>query len=754
MHSGRSGNRWSVTFLLLLFLATCAAAEEGVLVLQVSDARHHPFASVRIGLAGEGGSPQSSDQNGRLRLKLAPNTKPFAWATLVLKGGPPGKDLVFISPYDDPARVRVPPFDNEQDNYNEVIVVNYGDKSMVESGSGRLAIEATSVAAQKPAPKSQNRPMFGEPRFLTVALRLGNESRNESDTTGDLQEAGMLAAAKRFGLSLADIQAAIADWGGSRLAWKTNMMTASIEAGGTNPFPFVQATGNDIVFGVGSWSLRGCSLQPLLLKFLERNRQRFAAIVGEDDSEWLSKTMSAPCEVSSNAALERMLEGPGVLRRSWLEKFRELGNEPLFQHVQSDEKTHSLEKAQSDASALGLLSDQALALCSYVTTQLGPTAISSQQESFARDIAAFKQQVGRDADEQERLLILANRTLKSPKDGTAPQFTPVFLANVVLLSQGDGIVLGRHYNLDEFGIGLTDSRTGAKIPVHDDKEVLRKLAAGWIPSRPDSSQKSTPASPASGQPNFRQFGNNACPAGPQPDAAGEQQLVALINRERTQRGILPVQVDARLTETARRHSAQMTQHQTVSHQFASEPPLERRFMDKELRSSFDGENIAMGDTVASVHRGLMNEPEHRDITLSPLFNSVGAGVLRCGSTLYVTEDYAGVSQNFSNDEAASAVQDALAAYATNHGIPTPVRKAQPELQQLACKMAQTHALDGATLAGLTGVRGVTAWFTANLKVLPTGPTEAVSQPLPSGYSLGTCFDSNAKGYWVVMITYE
>jgi hypothetical protein len=59
-------------------------------------------------------------------------------------------DLVFISPYD--GRVRVPPFDNEQKNYDPVVVAKRGDKNMLESGSGMLAIHSTvnrSAAAQR-----------------------------------------------------------------------------------------------------------------------------------------------------------------------------------------------------------------------------------------------------------------------------------------------------------------------------------------------------------------------------------------------------------------------------------------------------------------------------------------------------------------------------------------------------------------------------------------------------------------------------
>ncbi len=114
--------------------------------------------TVRIGAAGDGGSPQFTDQNGKARLKLAPNTKPAAWITLQLMGASDGLDLAFISPYD--GRIRVPPFDNEQDNYDPVVLAKHADKATLESGSGMLAIHATvdhSVAVQKKKPASQPR---------------------------------------------------------------------------------------------------------------------------------------------------------------------------------------------------------------------------------------------------------------------------------------------------------------------------------------------------------------------------------------------------------------------------------------------------------------------------------------------------------------------------------------------------------------------------------------------------------------------
>jgi len=480
-------------------------------------------------------------------------------------------DLTFISPYDEPARVRVPPFDNEQDNSDEVVVVKEGDKDTLEHGSGRLAIEG---ASQRSAPRSQYRPNFEGPRLLDVALQVGPPSRNDNLAADEFPQAGLLAAATKLGLPVANIKAAIAFWGGSSLAWKTMLMTASIEAGGTDAFLFVHATGNDILFGAGSSSLRGFSLQPLLMRFRERDQQVFARIVGPEDDQWLHKALREPCEASANAFLQRMLETSGGLRHSWREKFRQLGYEPTFQHVQVEEITRLLEQAETLAAAFGMTSNQAVAYCAYVATQAGLAIITSEQQGFTQDVAAFKRQTSRKPDEQEKLLILANRVAGSLKTA-APPFSPVILGKAALLSRREGTVLERRYDLDEFGIGLEERATGVEIPVHHDKQILSELLSGWSPS---------------------QRGGKGSPQEEQFDALAEQQFVDLINRERTQRGLLPLQVDPRLADTARQHSVQMARHQTVAHELPDEAPLGTRYADRDVRTSYNGETIALRPT--------------------------------------------------------------------------------------------------------------------------------------------------------------
>jgi uncharacterized protein YkwD len=650
MHVDGFAYRWRAVLLLIVFLlVTCTMlAEEGVLVLVVMDTEQHPFANVRIGAAGDAGAPQFTDQNGKARLRLAPNTKPAVWVTLQLMGAPNGLDLAFISPYD--GRIRVPPFDNEQDNYDPVVLAKHGDKAMLESGSGMLAIHANvnhSVAAPKKKPASQPRPTsrnrwdypspldYGSPRLLTVALNIVSPpavSPAASPTNEELQRAALAAAAQKFGLSVAEIKAAIASWGGDPLVWKLILLTGTIETGGTDPFPAIHATSQDLYFGAGSWSLSECSLQPLLLNLQKRDQKRFAEIIGAD-TQWLSKTLSGPCEVSSQAILKRILDDSGHLQPTWRDRFRKLGYEHSFQRVQVDQMMPWMTSAQNAANALGLQSEQALAFCYDLAEAHGANTIIRQRQNLLMDVAAFQQQIGRQPDEQEKLLMLANHFIQRDKEsGRNPMFTASSIARATLLSQGEGVVFGTHYDLEDFGIGMQDAQTGADLPLHNDPTVLQQLQDGWIPS---AGPPPAPRAPQAGPP----YTSIEEPPGPF-DPAGEKQLVELINQERIKQRLQPLAVDPRLTHAARKHTQLLVAHKTVSHQFEGEPPLDVRLANENLPSEQLGENTAVDRDLLSAHKGLINDPDHRDNILNPNYNAVGVAVIRSGGQLYVTEDFA------------------------------------------------------------------------------------------------------------------
>jgi len=241
------------------------------------------------------------------------------------------------------------------------------------------------------------------------------------------------------------------------------------------------------------------------------------------------------------------------------------------------------------------------------------------------------------------------------------------------------------------------------------------------------------------------------------DVAGEKQLVELINQERAREGVPPLAVDERLSQAARKHTALLVKHATLSHQFVEEQPLQVRFVDERLRSDRQGENVALEMDVAGAHAGLMNSPPHRANILSPGFNAVGVGVMLSGDRLYVTEDFAHRLPDYSDAEADAALQKAITEYASAHRFGAPVRKAQPELHDMACHMAVIDALDAGTPKSIAGVHRVTAWTALEVEQLPDSVKAAILQPLKNGYSLGVCFATSpthpAGLYWIVMVVY-
>src|SRR3974377_469815 len=58
-----------------------------------------------------------------------------------------------------------------------------------------------------------------------------------------------------------------------------------------------------------------------------------------------------------------------------------------------------------------------------------------------------------------------------------------------------------------------------------------------------------------------------------PESQEAQQLLSLINQERTRAGVAPLELNAHLTDAAPKHSQRMAQADTLQHQFDGEPAL-------------------------------------------------------------------------------------------------------------------------------------------------------------------------------------
>ena len=163
----------------LIFPLAIVYAEQGMLSLHVANPQGRPVSGVVLSTLGDGSTSSPTDRSGKTRLRLAPQTQPATWITLQVASPP---DLVFISPWN--ARARVPPFENQSENFVPVVLAARGDRAMLESGKVLASIAARINAASAP-------------------------SRAEERSVEERRAAALAETAKLFGIERAEVDRAI-----------------------------------------------------------------------------------------------------------------------------------------------------------------------------------------------------------------------------------------------------------------------------------------------------------------------------------------------------------------------------------------------------------------------------------------------------------------------------------------------------------------------------------------------------------------
>lgn len=122
--------------ILLLTMFSWARAEDGVLIVHVANPKGQPIPGVVLSTKGDSSTGAPTSNEGKTRIKLASQTRPNSEISLQIVRAP--TDMVFVSPWD--GRVRVPPFDNESQNFASVILIEPGDRAWLEYGIVTLAL--------------------------------------------------------------------------------------------------------------------------------------------------------------------------------------------------------------------------------------------------------------------------------------------------------------------------------------------------------------------------------------------------------------------------------------------------------------------------------------------------------------------------------------------------------------------------------------------------------------------------------------
>ena len=110
----------------------------------------------------------------------------------------------------------------------------------------------------------------------------------------------------------------------------------------------------------------------------------------------------------------------------------------------------------------------------------------------------------------------------------------------------------------------------------------------------------------------------------------EEEMLVLVNEERTSRGLEPLVMDEALRGVARKHADDMFRRGYFAHDTPEGvDPFERMRRDN-IVFGLAGENLALAPTLETAHEGLMNSPGHRANILKDGFLKVGIGVLDGG----------------------------------------------------------------------------------------------------------------------------
>jgi uncharacterized protein YkwD len=120
----------------------------------------------------------------------------------------------------------------------------------------------------------------------------------------------------------------------------------------------------------------------------------------------------------------------------------------------------------------------------------------------------------------------------------------------------------------------------------------------------------------------------------------EAQMLILVNQERTKRGLGALKADPEMAVVARKHSADMFARGYFSHYTPEGVDPFTRMKKGHIRFLTAGENLALAQTLAIAHAGLMKSPGHRANILNPTFGRLGISILDGGIYgLMITQNF-------------------------------------------------------------------------------------------------------------------
>lgn len=197
-------------------------------------------------------------------------------------------------------------------------------------------------------------------------------------------------------------------------------------------------------------------------------------------------------------------------------------------------------------------------------------------------------------------------------------------------------------------LGLSVVPASAAVPSYSTQYSWRPYSYHYSPAAyygykavNKTTKAANPASSKNNTPAQASVSTNK-PANSAAVSAEEQQMVNLVNQERTKKGLSALTIDSRLVKVARMKSQDMIDRKYFAHQSPTYGSPFDMMKAQGISYRYAGENLAGAPTVQQAHTNLMNSEGHRANILNPNYTKIGIGVVKGGPYgLMISQEFNG-----------------------------------------------------------------------------------------------------------------
>lgn len=241
------------------------------------------------------------------------------------------------------------------------------------------------------------------------------------------------------------------------LAWRALSLSATFESSHPEPENFAALAGDfdgqGMSFGALQWNLGQRTLQPLFKKINRQHPQLVRNIFGQDYSTLIQTLQQSRKEqlqwVRSIQNLRHF-----TIDEPWRGFFKALAGRYAFQNIQVQHAERLFRDAIKLCQEYSLRSERCVALMFDIKVQDGGIHRSIRAK-IKRDFQALKTAENPALEEVARLRVIANRVAEA----ASPRWVEDVRRRKLVVANGEGVLHGIHYDLDERGITLYDYRT-------------------------------------------------------------------------------------------------------------------------------------------------------------------------------------------------------------------------------------------------------------------------------------------------------